>query len=124
MSSGEGSALSKLVFVVGTRLPFLANLPAQRNRAMVNLRRTMSVIADELLERMRREKNSHVTDETADRSVIGLLRKSHRRISEPLAEGELVKAEEEDAELHMNESEVVAQVRSFCDFQLGALNIF
>ena len=75
--SFEGTGfLSNIVFVLGVRLPFLANLPIARNRIMKNLRKTISGIADELLEKMRREKNSHVTDETADRSVIGLLRMS------------------------------------------------
>ncbi|KAJ6615465.1 cytochrome P450 [Mycena sp. CBHHK59/15] len=65
-----------------------------RNRVFISLRRTMSVIADQLLEKTRREKRSHVTDETADRSVIGLL----------------IKAEEDSAELHMNETEILAQM--------------
>ncbi|KAF7324444.1 Cytochrome P450 [Mycena venus] len=88
---GQG-ILSTLVFLLGTQFPFLANLPIKRNRIQKNLRRTMSGIADELLESTRREK-SHVTDETVDRSIIGLL----------------LKAEEEDAELRMDEAEVLAQ---------------
>ncbi|KAJ7683541.1 cytochrome P450 [Mycena rosella] len=85
--------LSGLVLILGIQFPFLAHLPTARNRIMGNLRKTMSVIADELLEKTRREKKSHVTDETADRSVIGLI----------------LKAAENDAELHMNETEVLAQ---------------
>ncbi|KAJ6579630.1 cytochrome P450 [Mycena vulgaris] len=93
--SFEGTGvLSNLVFILGTQLPFLAHLPTARNRIMKGLRRTMSGIADELLEKTRREKKSHITDETADRSVIGLL----------------LKAEEDDAELHMNETEIMAQM--------------
>ncbi|KAJ7683554.1 cytochrome P450 [Mycena rosella] len=95
--SFEGTGLlSGLVLILGIQFPFLAHLPTARNRIMGNLRKTMSVIADELLEKTRREKKSHVTDETADRSVIGLI----------------LKAAEDDAELHMNETEVVAQVRN------------
>ncbi|KAJ7235293.1 cytochrome P450 [Mycena haematopus] len=90
---GQGF-ISGLVFLLGTQFPFLANLPTQRNRIMGNLRRTISGIADELLERTRREKKSHVSDETTDRSIIGLL----------------LKAEEEDAELRMDQSEVMAQM--------------
>ncbi|KAJ7499846.1 cytochrome P450 [Mycena latifolia] len=93
--SFEGTGvLSNLVFILGVQFPFLANLPTARNRIMKNLGRTMSDIADDLLEKTRREKRSHVTDETADRSVIGLL----------------LKAEDDDAELHMNETEVMAQM--------------
>ncbi|KAJ6473158.1 cytochrome P450 [Mycena sanguinolenta] len=90
----EQSIISSLVFLLGTQFPFLAHLPTERNRIMGNLRRIMSGIADGLLEKTRREKKTHVTDETADRSVIGLL----------------LKAEEEDAELHMDQTEVMAQM--------------
>ncbi|KAJ7775694.1 cytochrome P450 [Mycena maculata] len=93
LSSKDDSALSKLIFIVGIRLPFLARLPTQRNCTMGNLRRTMSGIADEMLEKIRREK-SHATDESFDRSVIGLL----------------LKAEGDGAELHMDRNEVVAQM--------------
>ncbi|KAJ6506413.1 cytochrome P450 [Mycena vitilis] len=90
---GQGM-LSNLVFLLGTQFPILAHLPSERNRIQKNLRRSMSVIADDLLARTRREKKSHVTDETSDRSIIGLL----------------LKAEEDDAELHMEQSEVMAQM--------------
>ncbi|KAJ7174605.1 cytochrome P450 [Mycena filopes] len=86
--------LSNLVFLLGTQLPFLARLPTKRNRIIGNLRRTMSGIADELLAKTRREKRTHVSDENTDRSVIGLL----------------LKAEDESAELHMDEAEVLAQM--------------
>ncbi|KAJ6562392.1 cytochrome P450 [Mycena capillaripes] len=99
----EGQGIfSNLVFLLGTQLPFLAKLPSKRNRIQNNLRRSMTAIADELLEKTRREKKNHVSDETSDRSVIGLL----------------LKAEEEDSELHMEQDEVVAQV---CIFLLSAL---
>jgi hypothetical protein len=75
MSFAGGSFLSNFVFIVGTQFPLLAHLPTKRNVLFGNLRKAMSVIADELLQKTRREKKSHVTDETADRSVIGLLSK-------------------------------------------------
>ncbi|KAJ7464545.1 cytochrome P450 [Mycena latifolia] len=98
LSFEGGGVLSNLAFVllVGTQLSFFAKLPTHRNRIMGNLRRSISVIADGLLEKTRREKKSHVTDETADRSVIGLL----------------LKAEDDEAELQMNETEVMAQVNA------------
>ncbi|KAF7342549.1 Cytochrome P450 4F12 [Mycena sanguinolenta] len=60
------------------------------------LRREMRIIATDLLEKTRREMNNQaVSEETAlDKSVIGLL----------------LKAEQEDAELHMNQTEVMAQM--------------
>jgi hypothetical protein len=67
--------LSNLVFLLGTQFPFLAHLPSKRNRIQKNLRYTISGIADELLERTRRERKKQVPDETSDRSIIGLLRK-------------------------------------------------
>ncbi|KAJ7039405.1 cytochrome P450 [Mycena alexandri] len=89
---GQGF-LSNLVFLIGIQFPFLATLPTERNRIMKNLRRTMSGIADQLLEKTRRETKSHISDDSRDRSVIGLL----------------LKAEAENAELHMDEGEVLAQ---------------
>ncbi|KAJ7165651.1 cytochrome P450 [Mycena crocata] len=94
-ASFEGdNVLSKLLFAISIELPFLFELPNKRSRLMRDLRRTMSVIADELLENMRREKKTHVTDETAERSVIGLLLKAE---------------EEEGSEFHMEKREVVAR---------------
>ncbi|KAJ7476855.1 cytochrome P450 [Mycena galericulata] len=95
--SFEGTGLlSNLVFLLGMQFPLLAHLPSQRNRIIRKLRLSMSTIADELLEKTRREKKSHVSDETSDRSIIGLL----------------LKAEEGDAELHMDQSEVLAQMNA------------
>ncbi|KAJ7913157.1 cytochrome P450 [Mycena leptocephala] len=98
---GQG-IVSNLVFLLGTQFPFLAHLPLDRNRIMGNFRRTMSGIADDLLEKTRREKKSHISDETFERSIIGLL----------------LKAEEEDAELRMDQTEVLAQVCIFLSLSL------
>ncbi|KAJ7157720.1 cytochrome P450 [Mycena crocata] len=84
------SVLSHVLFVLGTHFPFLAYLPLKRNRILRRLSRTMRTIADNLLEKTRREKMSQNTDEV---SVIGLL----------------LKAEDDDAELHMDSEEVLAQ---------------
>ncbi|KAF7309908.1 Cytochrome P450 [Mycena indigotica] len=92
--SFDGGLITNLLFLLGLRLPFLARLPSQRNRITRNLRLTMSEIADQLLEKTRKEKKTHITDETMDRSVIGLL----------------LKAESDDAELHMDPVEVLAQM--------------
>ncbi|KAJ7788000.1 cytochrome P450 [Mycena olivaceomarginata] len=95
--SFEGqSLLSILLFMLGTRIPLLVHLPVERNRIIAKLRREMGVIATSLLEKTRREKKKEVSDETADKSVIGLL----------------LKAEEENAELYMDETEVMAQMNT------------
>ncbi|KAF8209168.1 cytochrome P450 [Mycena galopus ATCC 62051] len=92
--SFEGQSLfSVLIFMLGTRFPILVHVPAERNRIIGRLRREMNVIGLDLLKKTRNDIKTHASDETADKSVIGLL----------------LKAEEEDAELHMNEAEVVAQ---------------
>jgi hypothetical protein len=99
--------------MLGTQLPFLVHLPVERNRITAKLRREMAVIAADLLEKTRREKRSNATDENTDKSVIGLLRKD-LPADKPVSLLKiifLVKAEEEDAELHMNQTEVLAQVR-------------
>ncbi|KAJ6562221.1 cytochrome P450 [Mycena capillaripes] len=93
--SFEGqSLLSILLFILGTQLPFLVHLPVKRNRIISRLRREMAVIARDLLEKTRREKKNNISDEATDKSIIGLL----------------LKSEEEDAELHMNQTEVMAQM--------------
>lgn len=77
----------------------------------------MAVIATDLLEKTRREKKKNISDEATDKSIIGLLRKTECQCK---SGSELiflaVKAEEEDAELHMNQTEVMAQVRSSHSF--------
>ncbi|KAJ7200745.1 cytochrome P450 [Mycena pura] len=74
------SFFSNLVFILGLRFPLLAYLPFKRNRITAGLHRALSAIADDILQRSRREKMSRgrgVDDsEAGDRSVIGLLQRS------------------------------------------------
>ncbi|KAF8623174.1 hypothetical protein AX17_007530 [Amanita inopinata Kibby_2008] len=68
------SALSKTVFLLGPFFPFLLYLPTARGRLFQGLRRAMSEIADELLERARREKQGQIMSGMAeDKSIIGTL---------------------------------------------------
>lgn len=59
---------------MGPVLPTLQNLPTSDNRLFKKLRATMSEIADELLDRTRKEREGKLTGEKAEeKSVIGLL---------------------------------------------------
>ncbi|KAJ6544252.1 cytochrome P450 [Mycena capillaripes] len=83
---------TKLVFVLSFTFPILLSVPTQRMRLFWELRRSLNVIAERLLENTRREKEGGVAEEFTDKSVIGLL----------------LKAEIAD-ELYMTQEEVVAQ---------------
>jgi hypothetical protein len=71
-ASGDTSLLSHFVFLMGPVFPILQKLPTRQNLTFRKLRTTMRSIADELLERNRREKagKGGVGEE---KSIIGLL---------------------------------------------------
>ncbi|KAF7331244.1 hypothetical protein MKEN_00001400 [Mycena kentingensis (nom. inval.)] len=91
LNGGRAATLSLIIFMLGTQLPILAELPTPRNRLFKGLRRTLAGIADDLLAKSRKEKEA---DTVAEKSIIGLL----------------LKSEEDAAELHMDQAEVVAQM--------------
>ncbi|KAJ6482242.1 cytochrome P450 [Mycena vulgaris] len=83
-----------LVALLAFKFPFLLNIPTRRTRMSGELRRSLSVIAQRLLENARREKEGNVAEELTDKSVIGLL----------------LRAEGSDSEsVHLAQDEVVAQ---------------
>ncbi|KAJ7916333.1 cytochrome P450, partial [Mycena leptocephala] len=84
---------TKLLFILSFTFPFLLSVPTPRMRTFWKLRSSLNVIAERMLANTRREKEDG--EEFSDKSVIGLL----------------LKAELLDAELHMTQEEVVAQVR-------------
>ncbi|KAJ7165920.1 cytochrome P450 [Mycena filopes] len=94
MQLSEASILTKLIFMLSFVFPILLSLPTQRMRLFWDLRSSLNVIAQRLLARMRSEKDAGVSEELGDKSIIGLL----------------MKAELADAELHMSQEEVVAQM--------------
>ncbi|KAF7318169.1 Cytochrome P450 [Mycena chlorophos] len=87
------SIIADLVFVISATFPFVLNLPTDRMRLFWELRRSLNVIAERLLESTRREKEGGVAEEFTDKSIIGLL----------------LKSEMATAELHMTQEEIVAQ---------------
>ncbi|KAJ7167917.1 cytochrome P450 [Mycena filopes] len=88
------SIVSTLIFILSFHFPILLSVPTQRMRLFWDLRKSLNVIAERLLQNTRREKESGVAEELTDKSVIGLL----------------LKAEMSGAELHMTQEEVVAQM--------------
>ncbi|KAF7331491.1 Cytochrome P450 [Mycena kentingensis (nom. inval.)] len=91
----EVGIASELVFILSAAFPLLLSLPTERMRQFWELRRSLNVIAERLLENTRKEKEGNVAEELTDKSVIGLLLKSQMTT----------------AELYMTQEEVVAQVR-------------
>ncbi|KAF7289757.1 hypothetical protein MIND_01349300 [Mycena indigotica] len=91
-NGNRASIINLAVFLLGTQIPFLAHLPTPRNRLTRKLKKTLGTIAEGLLEKTRKDKANQ--QEAMDKSVIGLL----------------LKAEQEDAELHMDKEEITAQM--------------
>ncbi|KAF8075757.1 cytochrome P450 [Lyophyllum atratum] len=87
------SALSHFIFLLGPVIPFLLRLPIGDNKIWAKLRATMGEIADELLDRTRKEKQGSVAEKREEKSVIGLL----------------IKAESADTQLQMSQEEITAQ---------------
>jgi hypothetical protein len=75
IGAADTSLMSHFVFLMGPVLPILLKLPTGENRMFKRLRLTMSKIADELLDRTRREKAGKITGEVKaeEKSIIGLL---------------------------------------------------
>lgn len=64
--------------MLSTVIPVLQKIPTARNMILKKLHVKMSEIADELLERMRKEKEGQIGEENAEeKSIIGLLSAYH-----------------------------------------------
>ncbi|KAF5371478.1 hypothetical protein D9615_009620 [Tricholomella constricta] len=92
MKQGNG-ALSHFVFLLGPVIPLLLRLPTSDNRRFARLRITMGEIANELLERTRKEKEGLLDEKAEEKSIIGLL----------------IKAEQSNTQLQMSHEEILAQ---------------
>jgi len=75
IGAADTSLVSHLVFLMGPVLPILLKLPTGENRLFRKLRLTMSAIADELLDRTRKEKTGGITpgEKVEEKSIVGLL---------------------------------------------------
>jgi hypothetical protein len=74
----EPNFLDAILFMLSTVIPVLQKIPTARNMILKKLHVKMSEIADELLERMRKEKEGQIGEENAEeKSIIGLLSAYH-----------------------------------------------
>ncbi|KIK44327.1 hypothetical protein CY34DRAFT_786501 [Suillus luteus UH-Slu-Lm8-n1] len=91
----QASAVNYVFILIASAFPIITKIPTQRTNLFKKLSVTMGEISDDLLTRSRREKDVNVGERDEEKSIIGLL----------------IKSEGQDAELHMSEEEVVAQMK-------------
>ncbi|KAH7907651.1 cytochrome P450 [Hygrophoropsis aurantiaca] len=89
------SPLALAFFLLGPIFPFLMKLPTSRVLLARKLSESMAQISEVLLARTRQEKEGDMNGRQEDKSIIGLL----------------IKAETDDAELHLTQEEVLSQMR-------------
>ncbi|KAG2741072.1 cytochrome P450 [Suillus brevipes Sb2] len=91
----QASAVNHVFIMIASAFPIITKIPTQRANLFKKLSVTMGEISDDLLTRSRREKDVNMSEKDEEKSIIGLL----------------IKSEGQDAELHMSEEEVVAQMK-------------
>ncbi|KAG1780538.1 cytochrome P450 [Suillus placidus] len=91
----QASAANRVFILLASEFPIIAKIPTKRTNLFKKLSVTMGDISNDLLIRSRREKDLNVSERDEEKSIIGLL----------------IKSEGQDAELHMSEEEVVAQMK-------------
>uniref|UniRef100_P9WEI9 Cytochrome P450 monooxygenase claP n=1 Tax=Ampulloclitocybe clavipes TaxID=56467 RepID=CLAP_AMPCV len=91
--TSKPSYFSMVIFLLAQVFPILLKLPTNRNLLTNKLRKTMSEIADVLLDRTRKEKEGKMGI-VEEKSIIGLL----------------IKAESAETELRMSQEEILAQM--------------
>ncbi|KAG2364260.1 cytochrome P450 [Suillus spraguei] len=94
-SNPKASAVNQLFFLVALAFPIITKIPTKRSKLFKKLGVTMGEISNDLLIRSRREKDVNMSGRDEEKSIIGLL----------------IKSESQDAELHMSEEEVLAQMK-------------
>jgi hypothetical protein len=111
----QASAVNHVFIMIASAFPIITKIPTRRANLFKKLSVTMGEISDDLLTRSRREKNVNVGEGDEEKSIIGLLSApSEIFIAVYLLTRRSVKSEGQDAELHMSEEEVVAQVCGDC----------
>ncbi|KAG1857750.1 cytochrome P450 [Suillus subalutaceus] len=91
----QASAVTKILLLLASAFPILVKIPTKRTKLRNKLNVTMGEICNDLLLRSRREKDVNIKEVEEEKSIIGLL----------------IKAEGQEAELHMSEEEIMAQMR-------------
>ncbi|KAG0700467.1 cytochrome P450 [Suillus ampliporus] len=95
-NSAQSSVVKEAFILLAQAFPIIAKIPTKRTKLNKKLGVTMGEISNDLLNRSRREKNANVKETEEEKSIIGLL----------------IKAEGQDAEFHLSEEEIVAQVET------------
>ncbi|KAG2364259.1 cytochrome P450 [Suillus spraguei] len=91
----QASAVNQTLFLLASAFPVIIKTPSKRKNLIKKLSATMGEICNELLIRSRQEKDVDMSGKDEEKSIIGLL----------------IKSESQDAELHMSEEEVMAQMK-------------
>jgi cytochrome P450 len=91
----QASVVNRAFFLLASVFPIIARIPNKRTKLFKKLGVTLGEISNDLLIRSRREKDANISGRDEEKSIIGLL----------------LKSEGQDAELHMSEEEVVAQMK-------------
>ncbi|KAG1780536.1 cytochrome P450 [Suillus placidus] len=93
----QASAVNQVLILFASAVfpTIITKIPTKRAKLFNKLSVTMGEISNDLLIRSRREKDLNVSERDEEKSIIGLL----------------IKSEAQDAELHMSEEEVVAQMK-------------
>ncbi|KAG1818504.1 cytochrome P450 [Suillus subaureus] len=94
-NNSQASAVNQLFFLFASAFPIIAKIPNKRTKLSKKLNVTMGEISNDLLIRSRREKDVNMKESEEEKSIIGLL----------------IKAEGQEAELHMSEDEILAQMK-------------
>ena len=71
------SSIGTIIFLLGTLLPVLFKLPTERTLMFQNQGKELGKITENLMEKMKREKQLGVVEEKGDKSLIGLLSTSY-----------------------------------------------
>ncbi|KAG1842982.1 cytochrome P450 [Suillus subalutaceus] len=91
----RASAVNRIFILLASAFPIIIKMPTKRTNLFKKLSVTMGEISNDLLIQSRREKDVNMSERDEEKSIIGLL----------------IKSEGQDAELHMSEEEVMAQMK-------------
>ncbi|KAG2144209.1 cytochrome P450 [Suillus clintonianus] len=91
----QASAVNQVFILLASVFPIITKIPTKRTELFLTLSKTIGEISNELLIRSRREKDMIMSEKDEEKSIIGLL----------------LKSESDDAELHMSQEEVMAQMK-------------
>ena len=115
VSDTRGMNFELLLLLLAQAFPLLLSLPTPHSMLTKKLNDTMGEIANALLMKSRKEKEAGTLGESEEKSILGLLSMFARPpMSGDLTQFYLVRAENQDGQLHLTREEVIAQVRLKC----------